>query len=74
MPITKKLRNAIKELPTEEEMKELSPEELEYLLIHLKELNHKLGNGTLTTLKECTRRCEEMVKLAGDINAQLKQQ
>lgn len=60
------------DLPDKDEIKEMGPEELEDLLKYLKELNHSLGNGTLERVKNCTKVCKDMIKLAGELDADLK--
>lgn len=66
------IENTIKKLPSEEDIKKMNYKELELLLVHLKQLNHVLGNGTLKTLKECTEKCKSMISFAGDLDAKLK--
>lgn len=61
------------DLPKKEEVEEMNSDELQDLIKYLKELNHALGNGTMTAVKGWKKEYQNMIKLAGELDANLKQ-
>jgi len=59
-------------LPTKDELEEMGHEEVRGFLEYIRKLNHALGNGTLEAVKNTRKKCKDLIKFAGELDATLK--